>query len=234
MDKYKDAYIPLFDQLVNFPSYLPKHQPSRTNNIAGANGGSSVLHRHCVMCGTRCLCTALSSTAEAAAVAAALKDETSSDDGSSPSGEVAGGVIIPRQNKGLCTKCDVTVWVVVESSLQIKWCKGCKNYRPWAAFGDKGGATKCLKCRERQKEKYAARKSHQEAKSAAKKRDVSDLIACLTDDLVASSKSAKNRKIGVAMNEHGTLQGDEMSTKEQRQDKEDNGNTEDSSSPPVN
>jgi hypothetical protein len=66
--------------------------------------------------------------------------------------------IIPRQNKGLCTACDVAVWVVVADGLEIKWCKGCKNFRPWAAFGDKGGATKCVRCRERQREKYALQK----------------------------------------------------------------------------
>lgn len=66
--------------------------------------------------------------------------------------------IIPRQNKGLCTACDVTVWVVVADGLEIKWCKGCKNFRPWAAFGDKGSATKCVRCRDRQREKYAAQK----------------------------------------------------------------------------
>jgi hypothetical protein len=66
--------------------------------------------------------------------------------------------IIPRQNKGLCTACDVTVWVVVNDNLEIKWCKGCKNFRPWAAFGDKGSATKCVRCRDRQREKYAMQK----------------------------------------------------------------------------
>lgn len=66
--------------------------------------------------------------------------------------------IIPRQNKGLCTACDVTVWVVISDGIEIKWCKGCKNFRPWAAFGDKGSATKCVRCRDRQREKYAMQK----------------------------------------------------------------------------
>ena len=73
-------------------------------------------------------------------------------------GENGPAHIIPRQNKGLCTACDVTVWVVTQSSLEIKWCKGCKNFRPWAAFGDKGLATKCVRCRDRQREKYALQK----------------------------------------------------------------------------
>jgi hypothetical protein len=68
--------------------------------------------------------------------------------------------IIPRQNKGVCTVCDVSVWVVLgQEGLEIKWCKGCKNFRPWAAFGEKGLATKCMRCRKRQKEKYLTQKS---------------------------------------------------------------------------
>lgn len=68
---------------------------------------------------------------------------------------------IPRQNKGVCTACDVMVWIVTErNALKIKWCKGCKNLRPWLeAFGSKGSATKCIRCRDRQKEKYALQKS---------------------------------------------------------------------------
>jgi len=49
--------------------------------------------------------------------------------------------------------------VAVEmDGLEIKWCKGCKNFRPWSAFGTKGSATKCVRCRDRQKEKYATQK----------------------------------------------------------------------------
>ncbi|GKZ00192.1 hypothetical protein MPSEU_000972200 [Mayamaea pseudoterrestris] len=68
-------------------------------------------------------------------------------------------VVIPLQNKGVCTACDVRVWVIGTTGLQIKWCKGCKNFRPWAAFGEKGSATKCLGCRERAKMRYAKQKS---------------------------------------------------------------------------
>jgi hypothetical protein len=63
--------------------------------------------------------------------------------------------IIPRQNKGVCTLCDVAVWLVLDLDTEIKWCKGCKNFRCWVAFGEKGLATKCVRCRQRQKEKYA-------------------------------------------------------------------------------
>jgi hypothetical protein len=77
--------------------------------------------------------------------------------------------IIPTQNKGLCTNCDVNVWVVTNTLLEIKWCKGCKNFRPWAAFGEKGGATKCVRCRERQREKYALQKEEKEKSRTLKK-----------------------------------------------------------------
>ena len=88
--------------------------------------------------------------------------EQQGEDSAGAAGGAAGGSahIIPRQNKGVCTACDVTVWVALElEGLEIKWCKGCKNFRPWAAFGSKGTATKCVRCRDRQKEKYAMQKS---------------------------------------------------------------------------
>jgi Zn-finger nucleic acid-binding protein len=107
--------------------------------------------RCCVMCGKAWPCSSNKK---------AIK--SSSEEGSSagPGGNdnSSKNVMIPTQNKGLCTLCDVNVWVVVSSGLEIKWCKGCKNFRPWAAFGDKGVATKCVRCRERQKEKYAFQK----------------------------------------------------------------------------
>ena len=87
---------------------------------------------------------------------------------SSMTGTGAGGYAnIPTQNKGLCTICDVNVWIVASSGLEIKWCKGCKNFRPWAAFGDKGLATKCVRCRERQREKYALQKEEKDKKKSS-------------------------------------------------------------------
>ena len=73
---------------------------------------------------------------------------------------------IPSQNKGVCTACDSQIWVIIDErpeatplkGNQIKWCKGCKNFRPWATFGFKGGATKCAPCRESQAERYKGRK----------------------------------------------------------------------------
>ncbi|CAJ1937714.1 unnamed protein product [Cylindrotheca closterium] len=77
---------------------------------------------------------------------------------------------IPSQNKGVCTACDSQIWVIVDErpeaaplkGNQIKWCKGCKNFRPWASFGFKGSATKCAPCRESQAERYKGRKQQQQ------------------------------------------------------------------------
>ena len=66
-------------------------------------------------------------------------------------------VAIPSQNKNVCTACEVTVWVY--SGLQIKWCKGCKNFKTWASFGGKGYLATCLQCRDRQNKLYAERKA---------------------------------------------------------------------------
>lgn len=78
---------------------------------------------------------------------------------------------IPKQNKGLCTGCDVKVWVITANctkeseGTQIKWCKGCKNFRTWACFGRKGHATKCKPCRDIQAERYKELKSKQQSTS---------------------------------------------------------------------
>jgi hypothetical protein len=44
---------------------------------------------------------------------------------------------IPNQNKGVCNNCDSAIWIHVETGLEMKWCKGCKNFRKWMDFGDK-------------------------------------------------------------------------------------------------
>ncbi|CAB9496520.1 expressed unknown protein [Seminavis robusta] len=129
-----DQTLPEFSELVNFPNNL-----RQTRSLP-------VGMRCCVMCGgIRPTCSRIRSR---------------KNKGLSPSREMSAMscddfVTIPTQNKGLCTICDISVWVVKESGCQIKWCKGCKNFRQWASFGEKGFATKCARCRERQREKYA-------------------------------------------------------------------------------
>jgi hypothetical protein len=73
--------------------------------------------------------------------------------------------IIPVQNKGLCTDCDVGVWMLNDTFTEIKWCKGCKNFKKWIDFGDKLTATKCESCRERQREKYREKCDNREKES---------------------------------------------------------------------
>lgn len=148
MEKYKDAAIPEFTALVNYPSHMSQKQ------TASLPEGM----RCCVMCGQACRCSMSKSTKKGG-----KKDDLNSKN---PNGSYA---MIPTQNKGLCTSCDVNVWIVLGSNLEIKWCKGCKNFRPWAAFGEKGLATKCVRCRDRQREKYAAQKEDKDKKKPAKK-----------------------------------------------------------------
>lgn len=159
MEKSKAAPVPEFTSLVNFPAHMSQKQS------ASLPEGM----RCCVMCGQACPCSQGNKSKKSAASSsnAGLKSHgeavvPSRKASTSESMADKGFAIIPTQNKGLCTLCDVNVWIVVQSGLEIKWCKGCKNFRPWASFGDKGLATKCLRCRERQREKYALQKSEKE------------------------------------------------------------------------
>lgn len=115
-----------------------------TNFSPGNTGETPKGTKSCVMCGKIRQC----SNGKSSKVKAMKSSEQYSQD----------DVIIPNQNKGICTLCDISVWVIKKSGTQIKWCKGCKNFKAWCTFGTKGSASKCLPCRERQKEKYAASK----------------------------------------------------------------------------
>lgn len=52
---------------------------------------------------------------------------------------------IPSQNKGVCNNCDSAVWIFSSMGMQIKWCKGCKNFRKWLDFGEKVRNISCIK-----------------------------------------------------------------------------------------
>lgn len=65
---------------------------------------------------------------------------------------------VPSQNKGICKSCDSSVWIVRLTGMQVKWCKGCKNFRKWVDFGVKTLSTKCQQCRAQQAERYAKQK----------------------------------------------------------------------------
>lgn len=161
----KNVPVPEFTSLVNFPVHMSQKQS--VNLPEGM--------RCCVMCGQACPCSNGNKN---------KKNKKSGEAGTRSADDLMreksnGYAIIPTQNKGLCTLCDVNVWVVCQSGLEIKWCKGCKNFRPWAAFGDKGLATKCLRCRERQREKYALQKEEKE-KSRAKDTDMTKKMGIKT------------------------------------------------------
>lgn len=165
IEQAKNCPVPEFTSLVNFPVHMSQKQS--VNLPEGM--------RCCVMCGQACPCSNGNKN---------KKNKKSGEAGTRNAEDLMreksnGYAIIPTQNKGLCTLCDVNVWVVCSNGLEIKWCKGCKNFRPWAAFGDKGLATKCLRCRERQREKYALQKEEKE-KSKTKDKDVSNNMGIKT------------------------------------------------------
>lgn len=143
-EKAQTTRIPDFSFLSNFPP----------NNMVSLPHGTKC----CVMCGEARSCN----MGKSSKTKSMKSFQTSTKD----------AVVIPNQNKGLCTLCDVKIWVVKESGLQIKWCKGCKNFQSWAAFGEKGSATKCVKCRDRQREKYAASKKSEPTTIAGNKRKI--------------------------------------------------------------
>jgi hypothetical protein len=157
IEKYKDAQIPEFNNLVNFPGHMNQKQPP---NVPEGM-------RCCVMCGQACPCSQGGKQKKGDKMPTSLLPLGNSKNIPNATGN--GFAIIPTQNKGLCTLCDVNVWIVTQTGLQIKWCKGCKNFRPWAAFGDKGLATKCVRCRDRQREKYALQKEEKERQRGTSK-----------------------------------------------------------------
>lgn len=196
MEKYKDAKIPEFNNLVNFPGHMNNNsnssnagnkQQSSGSLMSGGNPNVPEGMKCCVMCGQACPCSSGTKNKKSSH-GASTSTQSKSSGGASGSGSVAplgdstgnnnnksatttsssnnacntNFPNIPTQNKGLCTICDVNVWIVTNSGLEIKWCKGCKNFRSWASFGDKGLATKCVRCRERQREKYASTKERTE------------------------------------------------------------------------
>ena len=97
--------LPDFARIVNFPDFLTK---GRGNNNTSSRADGK---KHCVMCGKLRVCLA----------AGRRKHEVETTH------------IIPRQNKGVCTQCDVTVWLQMDEKIEVKWCKGCKNFRPWVS-----------------------------------------------------------------------------------------------------
>ena len=187
-----------------------------SNGIGGGgrnqpNNNNSNGMRCCVMCGISCLYGSTTATTSATATASSSSSSSNGkqkqkkqynnvhanikNNNSNNSSTVG---TIPTQNKGVCTVCDVNVWIIINNDdyhndntiandatntstntntnttntnnriigQQIKWCKGCKNFKLWSKFGGKGHATKCGGCRDRQKTKYAAKKKKMTAAAA--------------------------------------------------------------------
>ncbi len=81
-------------------------------NFTSTKAGMPEGCKACVMCGEVRRCNNGKSTKTKS-----MKNSSSYSEDS---------VVIPNQNKGLCTLCDVNIWVIKSSGIQVKWCKGCK------------------------------------------------------------------------------------------------------------
>lgn len=181
-EEMKNSEIPDFPHLVNFPAHLHRY---RTLSEVEKD------RRRCVMCGETRLCSSSNSNQSRETFSRSKQKMANNSRGLQPDEPNDTVHIIPKQNKGLCTACDVAVWVIKENGVEIKWCKGCKNFRPWAAFGDKGLATKCLRCRERQREKYATQKEEKYKKNAPAKATATVVAAEKKEkEVVAVKKSS--------------------------------------------
>ena len=69
-------------------------------------------------------------------------------------------VTIPSQNKDVCRDCDVAYWLLLQHTVMIKFCKGCKNFVTLSEFAEKPEASKCSKCRQRGRDNYFSRKKN--------------------------------------------------------------------------
>jgi len=190
------------------------------DNCDEGGSGCAGRNRHCVMCGTRCFFDVSQNDAvisaqlnigggsggdnvgdesvERVTSTSSLGKHETEQKYQQCQHECHRSYTIPRQNKGLCTSCDIKVWLFAPSSTSqhnkasndpsqttvtgepatastsatiatIKWCKGCKNFRHWPyAFGiTKSRATKCTRCRDRQRQKYASTKRRMESKMSS-------------------------------------------------------------------
>ena len=181
--------LPPYQELVNYPQYLSDSKAGQKQQkmLALKNmtknehdeSGKEDSTRHCVMCGTCCV---YATTNKKVQLSLPPKPSNSSSDEDTTSFSTGINTVssslsspdavttkqqhytytIPRQNKGLCTSCDVKVWLYNDDTkpqVPIKWCKGCKNFRTWPqAFGSKVKATKCTKCRDKQRISYSSSK----------------------------------------------------------------------------
>jgi len=130
VDNADNLKVPDFHRLVNYPGYIARGRTTaRGNRPIGRPDGK----KNCVMCGKLRRSLAAKVAPNSTAPRRLDGEEEEKDDAAH---------VIPRQNKGVCTACDVAVWVVLDDDwgddsdqkLEVKWCKGCKNFRPWAGY----------------------------------------------------------------------------------------------------
>ena len=161
------ADVPQFQHIVNYPIFVvqPGRKRKRKKGDKDAPAGTSGddTKRGCVMCGRYCLKSSTKKGNRGGGQGYNIAEENRAINTAGPRGQ---RVIIPNQNKGICTACDVTVWIHATTGLQIKWCKGCKNFKTWAGFGHKGHLTKCMRCRDEQNKRYARQKADTYEKTA--------------------------------------------------------------------
>lgn len=62
--------------------------------------------------------------------------------------------MIPKQNKGVCRRCDSTYWLLKKLGVVVKFCKGCKLFFSLVDFDGKPNTTKCGTCRRRGRDNY--------------------------------------------------------------------------------
>jgi len=160
------AEVPQFQHIVNYPTFVvqPGRKRKRKKGDKDLPAGTAAddTKRGCVMCGRYCLKSTTKKGNRGGGQGYNIAEENRAINTAGPRGQ---RVIIPNQNKGICTSCDVTVWIHAATGLQIKWCKGCKNYKTWAGFGHKGHLTKCMRCRDEQNKRYARQKADKDDKT---------------------------------------------------------------------
>ena len=77
--------------------------------------------------------------------------------------------------------------MIKSNGKNIKWCKGCKNFRNWAALCEKGSATKCEKCRNRQRVKDLEQNVELKAKRKS--------LSLVEDERNGQGDSSKKRRV---------------------------------------
>lgn len=171
------AEVPQYQHIVNYPTFVVqpgrKRKRKKGDKEPPTGAAADGTKRGCVMCGRYCL----KSSNKKGSIGGQGYDIAEENRAINTAGPQGQRVIIPNQNKGICTACDVTVWIHAATGLQIKWCKGCKNFKTWAGFGHKGHLTKCMRCRDEQNKRYARQKADKSQKKRLRVEEIANYDA---------------------------------------------------------